>query len=411
MTIDRQSITDPQTEPSKLTQGLHQGRELIAGLLEYQPSVRHCSFDSVLLFGALLLVAYGFVIIASASMPVGERIYGNHYHFIVRHGVFIGLGCIAAMVVVQIPIDWWQKYNGILLLCSLSLLVLVLIIGRNVNGATRWIVLGPINIQSAEPAKLFFFAYLSSYLVRKHQEILVQTKGFIKPLAVFFVAAMLLLCQPDLGTVIVMFITTLSLLFLAGAKLWQFFALILTGIAAIGSLIWIEPYRMSRVTSFLDPWADPFGKGYQLTQSLMAYGRGDWSGQGLGNSVQKLAYLPEAHTDFIISVLAEELGLLGVASILSLLLLVVLKALLIGRRALNNNQPFAGYFALAIGVWFSFQTMVNVGGSAGALPTKGLTFPLVSYGGSSLIVMFIAVAVLLRIDFELRMSANVRNHQ
>lgn len=362
-------------------------------------------FDRNLVFAVLLLVAFGFVMISSASMPVAERLFGNHYHFVMRHAVYIVLGVIIALTVVQIPMEKWHKYNGVLLGLGLALLLVVLIIGKTINGSTRWIVLGPINIQAAEPAKLLFFAYLASYLVRKHEEVQDNFKGFIKPLAVFFVAAILLLNQPDLGTVVVMFITTLSLLFLAGAKLWQFFALVLTGVAALATLIWIEPYRLARVTSFMDPWEDPFGKGYQLTQSLMAYGRGDWLGQGLGNSVQKLAYLPEAHTDFIIAVLAEELGLAGVMAILALLLVVVFKAMWIGHRALARGRAFEGFFALAIGIWFSFQTMVNVGASAGMLPTKGLTFPLVSYGGSSLLVMFVAVAVLLRIDHELRMSA------
>jgi cell division protein FtsW len=266
-------------------------------------------------------------------------------------------------------------------------------------------VVGPINVQAAEPAKLFFFAYLASYLVRKHDEVKEHFKGFVKPLAVFFVAAILLLIQPDLGTVVVMFITTLSLLFLAGAKLWQFFGLIVSGALALVTLIWMEPYRMARVTSFMDPWADPFGKGYQLTQSLMAYGRGDWFGQGLGNSVQKLAYLPEAHTDFVVSVLAEELGLVGVLTVLLLQFVLVYKAMFIGQRALTKGKAFEGYFAFGIGIWFSFQTMVNVGASAGIVPTKGLTFPLISYGGSSLIVMFIAVSVLLRVDHELRMES------
>jgi cell division protein FtsW len=361
-------------------------------------------FDRTLLLTVMLLVAYGFVMISSASMPVSERMHGNNYHFIFRHGVYIILGLIAAIVTVQLPMDKWHKYNGFLLAFSIALLIVVLIVGRTVNGATRWIVVGPITIQAAEPAKLFFFAYLASYLVRKHEEVMENFKGFIKPLLVFFVAALLLLKQPDLGTVVVMFITTLSLLFLAGAKLWQFFALIITGVSALTILIWIEPYRMARVTSFMDPWEDPYGKGYQLTQSLMAYARGDWTGQGLGNSVQKLAYLPEAHTDFVMAVLAEEMGLIGVLAILALLLVVVYKAMLIGQKALQKGRAFEGYFAMSIGVWFSFQTMVNVGASAGMLPTKGLTFPLVSYGGSSLIVMFVAVAVLLRIDHELRMS-------
>ena len=360
-------------------------------------------FDRTLVFVVMLLVAYGFVMIASASMPVAERLFGNHYHFIIRHGIYIGLGLITALVVVQIPMEKWHQYNGVLLALAIALLMVVLVVGKNINGSTRWIVLGPVTIQAAEPAKLLFFAYLASYLVRKHEEVLDNFKGFAKPLVVFFVAAILLLSQPDLGTVVVMFITTLSLLFLAGAKLWQFFALVFTGMAALATLIWVEPYRLARVTSFMDPWQDPFGKGYQLTQSLMAYGRGDWLGQGLGNSVQKLAYLPEAHTDFVMAVLAEELGFVGVMVILSLLLVVVFKAMLIGQKALQKGRAFEGFFAMAIGVWFSFQTMVNVGASAGILPTKGLTFPLVSYGGSSLIVMFVAVAVLLRIDHEIRM--------
>jgi cell division protein FtsW len=361
-------------------------------------------FDRVLVLTVFLLVAFGFVMISSSSMPVAERLIGNQYHFIVRHAIYICLGLIAAIVTLQLPMDKWQKYNGLLLGLSIALLVIVLIIGKTVNGATRWIVIGPITIQAAEPAKLFFFAYLASYLARKHDEVQEHFKGFVKPLLVFFAAAILLLNQPDLGTVVVMFITTLSLLFLAGAKLWQFFGLIVTGMAALVTLIIIEPYRMARVTSFMDPWQDPFGKGYQLTQSLMAYGRGDMFGQGLGNSVQKLEYLPEAHTDFVIAVLAEELGLIGVLSILVLLLIVVFKALLIGKKALEQGKAFEGFFAMAIGVWFSFQTMVNVGASAGMLPTKGLTFPLVSYGGSSLIIMFIAVSVLIRIDHEIRMT-------
>lgn len=368
-------------------------------------AVHKAVFDRTLVFSVMLLVALGFVMVSSASMPVAERLFGNHYHFVIRHGVYIGLGLITALMVVQIPMEKWHKYNGMLLGLALALLLVVLIVGKNINGSTRWIVLGPINVQAAEPAKLLFFAYLASYLVRKHEEVLDNFKGFAKPLVVFFVAAILLLNQPDLGTVVVMFITTLSLLFLAGARLWQFFGLVLTGMAALVTLIWMEPYRLARVTSFMDPWKDPFGKGYQLTQSLMAYGRGDWFGQGLGNSVQKLEYLPEAHTDFVMAVLAEELGLVGVITILSLLLVVVFKAMLIGQKALQKGRAFEGFFAMGIGIWFSFQTMVNVGASSGILPTKGLTFPLVSYGGSSLIVMFVAVAVLLRIDHELRMSS------
>ncbi|MEC8785717.1 MAG: FtsW/RodA/SpoVE family cell cycle protein, partial [Pseudomonadota bacterium] len=244
----------------------------------------------------------------------------------------------------------------------------------------------------------------AGYLVRRYEEVTENLKGFIKPLVVFFALAMLLLLQPDLGTVVVMFATTIGLLFLAGARLWQFFALVFAGILAVVALIVFEEYRMKRVTSFLDPWADPFGAGYQLTQSLMAYGRGNWFGQGLGNSLQKLEFLPEAHTDFVMAILAEELGFVGVLAVLGLILWMVLRALSIGNKALEKGRAFDGYMAYSIGIWFSFQTAVNIGASAGILPTKGLTLPLVSYGGSSLIIMSVAVAILLRIDFELRVD-------
>ena len=259
-------------------------------------------------------------------------------------------------------------------------------------------------LQAAEPAKLFFFCYLAGYLVRRYEQVTENLKGFIKPLIVFFALAMLLLLQPDLGTVIVMFATTLGLLFLAGARLWQFFALGFTGIAAVVSLIVYSDYRMRRITAFMDPWADPFGSGYQLTQSLMAFGRGSWFGQGLGNSVQKLNFLPEAHNDFIMAILAEELGFIGILTVLFLILAMVIIALRIGNKALLAQRPFDGFLAYAIGIWFSVQTAVNLGAASGLLPTKGLTLPLVSYGGSSLISMAVAVAILLRIDFEMRVA-------
>ncbi|MFT7261369.1 MAG: cell division protein FtsW [Glaciecola sp.] len=361
-------------------------------------------YDLVLVLIALTLFAIGFVIVTSASMPIGERLHGNPFHFAIRHAIYIGLALIAAMIVLNLPMNFWRVANPYLLLVAIVLLVAVLIIGRTVNGSTRWIVIGPITIQAAEPAKLFFFCYLAGYLVRRYEEITENFKGFVKPLAVFFLLALLLLNQPDLGTVIVMFATTIGLLFLAGAKLWQFFGLVFTGVLAVVALILFEPYRVKRVTAFLDPWADPFGSGYQLTQSLMAYGRGSWFGQGLGNSLQKLEFLPEAHTDFIMAILAEELGYIGVLVVLLLILSMVVIALRIGNKAMKQDRPFDAFLAYGIGIWFSFQTAVNVGASTGILPTKGLTLPLVSYGGSSLIVMAIAVAILLRIDFELRVD-------
>lgn len=361
-------------------------------------------YDVSLILLALSLMAIGLVIVTSASMPVASRLFDNPFHFAIRHGIYIVLAIGAALTVMQIPMQWWRTSNAWLLLLGLVLLIAVLLVGRSVNGSTRWLVIGPITIQAAEPAKLFFFCYLAGYLVRRYEEVTENIKGFAKPLVVFFAFAVLLLLQPDLGTVVVMLCTTIGLLFLAGAKLWQFFGLAFTGGAAVTFLIMFEEYRMKRITSFLDPWADPFGSGYQLTQSLMAYGRGDVFGQGLGNSLQKLEYLPEAHTDFIMAILAEELGFAGVLTVLALMLCIVLKAMKMGSKALQNERPFDAYLAYSIGIWFSFQTAVNVGASAGILPTKGLTFPLLSYGGSSLIIMAAAVGLLVRIDFEMRVE-------
>jgi cell division protein FtsW len=361
-------------------------------------------YDHSLILCAIALLSIGLVVVTSASMPVADRLFGNPFHFAIRHGIYVLLAMSTALVVMQIPMRWWRKSNVWLLLLAVMLLITVLILGRSVNGSTRWLAVGPITIQAAEPAKLFFFCYLAGYLVRRYEEVTDNIKGFIKPLVVFFALAFLLLLQPDLGTVVVMLFTTIGLLFLAGAKLWQFFSLAIAGTLAVVLLIVFEEYRVRRITSFLDPWADPFGSGYQLTQSLMAYGRGDVFGQGLGNSLQKLEYLPEAHTDFIMAILAEELGFAGVLTVLAIMLVIVMKAMTMGNLALRKERPFDAYLAYSIGIWFSIQTAVNVGASAGVLPTKGLTFPLLSYGGSSLIIMSVAVAILVRIDFEMRVD-------
>jgi cell division protein FtsW len=362
------------------------------------------SYDRFFFTLVVLLLSVGFVMVSSASVPVAERLFDNPLHFSIRHGIYMLIGLTLAYVVLNIPIQWWHNTNLLLLVFGLLGLLAVLAVGRNVNGSTRWLYIGPIGIQTAEPAKLFFFVYLSSYLVRRHEEVRENLKGFLKPLFILFAFAVLLLMQPDLGTVIVMFGTSVVLLFLAGAKLWQFFGLIFTGLMSIAVLIIYSEYRWRRVTSFLDPWADPFGSGYQLTQSLMAFGRGGWFGQGLGNSVQKLEYLPEAHTDFILAVIAEETGLFGVMVVMSLLFLLFVRALWIGKRALQKGLSFHGFLAYALAIWIGCQTFVNVGVATGVLPTKGLTLPFVSSGGSSLILMLIAAAIILRIDFEVRLK-------
>ncbi|ALP40109.1 cell division protein FtsW [Aeromonas schubertii] len=362
-------------------------------------------YDRQLVTLAFSLMMVGLVIVASASIPEGISLAGDPFLFVKRHGTFLVMAVGIAWFVLQVPMMRWQQYNGSMLLLAIIMLVLVLVAGRSVNGSVRWLPLGPFNLQPAEFAKLALFVYLAGYLVRRQHEVRERLIGFMKPLAVLFVLAILLLLQPDLGSVVVMFVTTLGMLFLAGARLMQFIGLILAGVGAVVTLIIAEPYRMRRVTSFLDPWADPFGSGYQLTQSLMAFGRGSWLGEGLGNSIQKLEYLPEAHTDFVFAILGEELGYLGVLAVLALQFFMAAKALRLGHACLQAQRLYEGYLAIGIGIWFSFQTFVNVGAASGMMPTKGLTLPLVSYGGSSLIIMSVAVSMLIRIDFELRQAS------
>ncbi|HGE8503248.1 cell division protein FtsW [Serratia ureilytica] len=361
-------------------------------------------YDRTLLWLTFGLAIIGFVMVTSASMPIGQRLADDPFLFAKRDALYLGLAFGLSLVTLRIPMEVWQRYSNVMLLMSIVMLLIVLVVGSSVNGASRWIALGPLRIQPAELSKLSLFCYLASYLVRKVEEVRSNFWGFCKPMGVMVVLAALLLAQPDLGTVVVLFITTLAMLFLAGAKMWQFLAIIGSGVFAVVLLIIAEPYRMRRVTSFWNPWADPFGSGYQLTQSLMAFGRGEFWGQGLGNSVQKLEYLPEAHTDFIFSILGEELGYIGVVLALLMVFFVAFRAMSIGRRALEIDQRFSGFLACAIGVWFSFQALVNVGAAAGMLPTKGLTLPLISYGGSSLLIMSTAIVLLLRIDYETRLT-------
>ena len=362
-------------------------------------------YDRQLVWIALGLMLTGLVMVTSASFPISARLTDQPFHFMFRHAIFLVLALGVSSVILQIPMQRWFQYSMYLLGLSFFLLIVVLAVGKSVNGASRWIPLGLFNLQPAEVAKLSLFIFMAGYLVRKQDEVRKTFfGGFAKPIMVFGAFAVLLLGQPDLGTVVVMLVTLFGMLFIAGAKLSQFIALMVAGIAAVVGLIVIEPYRVRRVTSFWEPWNDPFGSGYQLTQSLMAFGRGDWMGQGLGNSIQKLEYLPEAHTDFVYAVLAEELGFVGVTLVLMLIFSLVFKAILIGKKAFENDQVFSGYLAFGIGIWFAFQTLVNVGAASGIVPTKGLTLPLISYGGSSLIVMSVAVSMLLRIDHECRMQ-------
>lgn len=365
-------------------------------------------YDKPLLVVVFVLMCIGMVIVASASIPEGIALSDDPFRFLKRQVLYVGICLMIIAVVVNIPVDIWYKQQLVILAVALLSLLAVLLIGTEVNGSMRWLRLGPVNLQPSEFAKLAIVLFLASYLVRRQEEVVDTIKGFIKPLIILSMFSILLLLQPDLGSTVVIVVVMMGMLFIADAKLINFIAIIVSLLAVIVALVVMSPYRMARVVGFLDPWADPFGRSYQLTQSLMAFGRGGWFGQGLGNSVQKLEYLPEAHTDFIMAILAEELGFIGVTTVILLEFILVYRAFSIGKKALALKKPllFAGYIAIGIAIWFFFQTAVNIGAASGIAPTKGLTLPLVSYGGSSLISIALAVALLLRIDFETRIAAS-----
>jgi cell division protein FtsW len=360
------------------------------------------SVDIVLLLSAFLLLCIGLVMVTSASIGIADKQLGDPFYFARRHLVYAVLGVFSALVVYRLRLVHWEKSGGMLALFAIFLLLLVLIpgLGRTVNGATRWLDLGVASLQVSEFARLFLLIYLAGYLVRRGQEVRSSVNGFIKPLAVLGLACALILVQPDFGSAVVLLVTALGVMFLAGVRLWQFLILLLSMVVLVAVLAVSSPYRLQRLTAFLDPWSDPFNSGFQLTQSLIAFGSGGWTGAGLGASVQKLFYLPEAHNDFLLAILAEELGLIGVLMILVLFSLLVWRAMYIGFAAEKSGAKFAAYLAYGLGLWIAVQAMVNCGVNMGLLPTKGLTLPLVSAGGSSLLVMCVAIGLLLRIHLE-----------
>lgn len=360
-------------------------------------------YDRALIWLFIGLLAIGFVMVTSASIPVSSRLNNAPFQFAIRDGLYIIASICTCAFFIQIPMSKWEKYNIPFLFISLGLLVVVLIFGRNVNGATRWIPLGVLNFQPAELAKLAVISYFSSFFVRKYDEIKNKHFSFVRPFVVLIIFSLLLLSQPDLGSTAVLFALTFAMLFIMGARLLQFFFLFVLGGFAFVFLVYTSEYRMKRMTAYLDPFADAYGDGFQLSNSQMAFGQGEFFGQGLGNSVQKLEYLPEAHTDFVMAVIGEEFGLLGILFIILLLTLLTLKAFKISRDALLLEERFKGFFAAGIALWIFLQGFVNLGVASGLLPTKGLTFPLISYGGSSLVIMSIAIAILLRIDHENRL--------
>ncbi|WP_457675721.1 putative lipid II flippase FtsW [Thiolapillus sp.] len=362
---------------------------------------RHASaVDWMLLLAVLALVGLGIVMVSSASLHLAGS--GNSFHYLSKHLIALTLGLIAAFIALQLPSRWWEKGSTWLYFLGLLLLAVVLIpgVGKTVNGATRWVALGPFNLQTSEFMKLFMIFYMSGYLVRRQVEVAHSVWGVIKPLLLLSVAVFMLMAQPDFGTTVVLLATALGLLFLGGAPLWQFALLLLLAVAGGAVLVITSPYRLERVTSFLNPWADPLDSGYQLSQALIAFGRGEWTGVGLGNGIQKQFYLPEAHTDFIMAVIGEEFGLVGTLTVIALFAILVWRAFSIGAAAEALQRRFAAYVCYGIGLWLGMQAFINIGVNVGMLPTKGLTLPFISYGSNSMIIACLAVGVLLRIHWE-----------
>lgn len=350
--------------------------------------------------GALLLI--GLIAMGSASVEYAVHTYGNAFAFVQRYLFHVALGTLAAIVVIRVPMSVWQRTGWVWLVTGLVLLTLVLIpgIGRTVNGARRWFALGPLTLQVSEFVKVFVIIYLAGYLVRRHDEVRSQWSGFIKPMAVVFMVTLLLMLEPDFGATVVTAGTAFGLVFLAGVRLSQFLLVMMSCASAFALLIFTSPYRKARLIGFTDPWSDQFKSGYQLTQSLIAFGRGEWFGVGLGNSVQKLSYLPEAHTDFVFAIWSEEFGFIGALAVLALFAIVVGSIFRIGRRAEKAGKFFSAFVVYGAALLISAQVFINIGVNIGLLPTKGLTLPFLSYGGSSLIVCLVLVALVLRVDGE-----------
>lgn len=365
---------------------------------------RDPALDYGVLLGVLFLLGLGFVMVTSASMPIADRNYGDPFFFVLRHcfAMTLALGCGALCFAV--PIKVWEHSAPWLLLFGIALLVMVLVpgIGREVNGATRWIPLGVLNLQPSELMKFFAVLYVCDYLIRRQLDVQTTFVGFLRPMVPIGVACALIMLQPDFGTTAVILATVMGLLFLGGVSIMNFAVLFLGVGGALIGLIIVEPYRLKRVTSFMDPFADPFNSGYQLSQALIAFGRGEWLGVGLGNGIQKQFYLPEAHTDFLLAVVGEEFGLLGVLLVIGVFAFLTWRAFNIGNRARAQGEGFSCYVAHGFGLMLGLQAFVNVGVNTGLLPTKGLPLPFMSYGSNALIVAVMAVAVLLRIDYELR---------
>jgi len=366
--------------------------------------VQQPDFNWSLLTLVMMLISIGFVMVASSSMAFAEAEYGDAWYFVKRHMTWLGMALVGSILVAAIPMTIWQQYGSLLLVVAVVLLILVLIpgVGRRVNGSQRWLQLGPFTLQASEAVKFCMIVFFASLLARRRDEILASWRGVLKPLLVLGVVVFLLLLEPDFGGSVVLAGTVMALMFIAGVRLKYFSVVLLGAISLLAVIATNKSYRIERLKTYLDPWADQFDSGYQLTQSLIAFGRGEWFGLGLGNSVQKLFFLPEAHTDFIFAIVAEELGLVGAVVVIGIFVALIVNLLATAKRAMAAGAPFASYVAFGVAIMFAAQAFINIGVASGLLPTKGLTLPFISYGGSSLLVSCAFVALLLRLDWDIR---------
>ncbi|HEX4300527.1 MAG TPA: putative lipid II flippase FtsW [Gammaproteobacteria bacterium] len=362
--------------------------------------------DSTLLVLAGLILVIGLIMVSSASISLADKTTGSPFYFLTRQLMFLLMGAGCGVLMYNLPLAWWQRSGYLLLMLAFALLLMVLVpgIGRRINGSMRWVAMGSFHLQVSEVARLLIFVYLAGYIVRRGGELASGIKGFLKPMGLIGVAGLMLLMEPDFGATLVLTTTTMAMLFLGGARLKDFGLCAAAAALAAVVLVLASPYRLARLTGFMNPWQDPFDTGFQLTNSLIAIGQGQLFGVGLGESVQKLFYLPEAHTDFVFAVTAEEFGLMGSLAVIGLYLALTWRALLLARRAAKREQLFGAYLAFGIGIWIGLQAFINMGVNMGVLPTKGLTLPLMSYGGSSLIVSCAAIGLLMRVDRETRES-------
>jgi cell division protein FtsW len=365
-------------------------------------------YDLGLVVAAMLLASLGRVMVASSSIAIADGQHVGAFYYLYRHVAFLAIGLVAALAMARIELSWLERNALPLLLCGAVLLLLVFVpfIGVRVNGARRWVRLGFIGFQSVEAVKILLVVYMASYLVRHRDSLQGKLLGVIKPLGIAAIFAGLLLVQPDFGSATLLMAVTLGMVWLGGARLRNLAALGALALPVLAGAALSQDYRVQRLTSFLDPWADPFKDGFQLTQALIAIGRGEWTGVGLGASVQKLFYLPEAHTDFILAVLAEELGFAGIVLVLVLFAWLVGRGFAIGLRAVEQNRHFAGYCAFGVSLMLALQALVSIGVNLGVLPTKGLTLPLVSSGGSSVMMTCAAIGLLARVSYEVSRAEN-----